>query len=25
MFSVPVPMNATVTAVPNLPALCSPT
>jgi len=25
MFSVPVPMNATVTVVPNLPALCSPT
>jgi DNA-binding transcriptional ArsR family regulator len=25
MFSVPVPMNATVAVVPNLPALCSPT
>jgi len=25
MFSVPVPMNATVTVVPNLPVLCSPT
>ena len=25
MFSVPVSMNATVTVVPNLPALCSPT
>jgi len=25
MFSVPMPMNATITVVPNLPALCSPT